>query len=320
MKIFKIFGIIILSLIAIIAVFVTASAVNHNIKLRREAKKYSPPGQMVEVNNKQLHVYAEGEGDVTLVFMAGHGTSNPTLDFKPLWMRMVDEYRIAVVEKSGYGWSESANSPRDIETMLEETRKALEISGENAPYVLFPHSMSGLEAIYWAQEYPDEVKAIIGLDPLIPEMVDLMPEPPKAQLNLMHFISRIGLSRLMPESDIGENLPLMTSNTLSEEDKNQYLAVFYKSAFTKEMLREVDYLSVNAEMATSNQVPANTPMLFFISEGQENKVPGWKETLTNYLDKIAVSEAVHLDTGHYIHYDKPELIAETAKDFLAKIN
>jgi len=320
MKIIKILGIIILSLLAIIVVLVVASAVNHTIKLRKEAKKYPPPGQMVDVNNKKLHVYTEGEGEVTLVFLAGHGTSNPTLDFKPLWMKMVDEYRIAVIERLGYGWSESAKSPRDIDTMLEETRKALEISGQKAPYVLLPHSMSGLEAIYWAQKYPDEVMGIIGLDPLIPEMVNLMPEPPKAQLNLMYFISRIGLSRLMPESDVGENLPLMKSNALSEEDKNQYLAVFYKSAFTKEMLREVDYLSGNAEAVSGNQDPVSTPMLFFISEGQENNVPGWKETLTNYLDKIAVSEVIHLDTGHYVHYDKAEMIAETVKDFLAEIN
>jgi hypothetical protein len=27
------------------------------------------------------------------------------LDFKPVWMKMIDEYRIAVIEKSGYGFT-----------------------------------------------------------------------------------------------------------------------------------------------------------------------------------------------------------------------
>jgi len=87
-----------------------------------------------------------------------------------------DRYRIAVVEKSGYGWSERCNSPRDIGTMLEETRKALDLSGENGPYVLFPHSMSGLEAIYWAQKYPDEVIAIIEMDPTTPGSIEVLPD------------------------------------------------------------------------------------------------------------------------------------------------
>ncbi len=223
-------------MLVIVVIALIALAINHNYQLRKEVKEYPPPGSMVEVNYKKIHVIAEGKGEITLVFMAGHGTSNPTLDFKPLWTRMKDHYRIVVVEKSGYGWSETSNSPRDIDTILEETLKGLALSGEKGQFVIFPHSMSGLEAIYWAQKYPDEVKAIIGLDPTTPGSIDLMPEPNKTQLYFMYFISRISLSRLMPESGIGDNLPLMKSEELSEKDKNQYLAVFYKSAFTKDML------------------------------------------------------------------------------------
>lgn len=32
-----------------------------------------------------------------------------------------------------------------------------------------PHSMSGIEALYWAREYSDEVSGIIGLDMSVPE-------------------------------------------------------------------------------------------------------------------------------------------------------
>ena len=90
-----------------------------------------------------------------LFFMPGGGSFIPTIDFKPLWMRMAENYRIAVVERAGYGWSEATSSPRDVDTMLEETRKALELSGEDKPYVLVPQSVAGLEAIYWSQKYPD---------------------------------------------------------------------------------------------------------------------------------------------------------------------
>jgi pimeloyl-ACP methyl ester carboxylesterase len=304
-------------LVAVIVVFVFT--INHHNKLRKEAIEYPPPGTIIELNDNKLHVYIEGEGDITHVFMAGHGTSNPTLDFKPVWMRMIDEYRIAVIEKSGYGWSETSNSPRDIDTTLEETRKVLELAGEKAPYVLFPHSMSGLEAIYWAQKYPDEVKAIIGLDPCTPETIDLIPQPKKIHLYFMYYISRIGLSRFMPESEIGENLPLMKSNELSEEDKNQYLAVFYKSAFTKDMLREIGYLKDNAEKIANNGVPTNTPMYFFISNEQESSVIGWKEALSDYLSKITIGKYMQLATGHYVHYDKADIIAEEAKTFLEDI-
>ncbi len=320
MRVLKVFGIVILVPFVVIAILLMASTINHKSQLRKEAKEYFPSGSMVRVDGKELHVYSEGEGDLTLVFMPGHGTSNPTLDFKPLWMRMIDDYRIAVVERPGYGWSEPSNSPRDIDTMLEETRKALELSGERGPYVLFPHSMSGLEAIYWAQKYPDEVRAIVGLDPCTPEALDVLPEPNKTQLYAMYIVSRIGLSRYMPDSEVEAYFPLIKSEDLTEEDKREYLAAFYRSAFSRDMLREVDYLKNNAETVAENKVPISTPMYFFISDGQEASAVGWKKALSGYLSKITIGKYMQLATGHYVHYDESDTIAEEAKAFLEDVN
>lgn len=319
MKLLKILGIIVIVILLLVVILMVVLWISHNNSLRNEAEQFPPPGTMVEVNDYQLHVYAEGEGDYTLVFMAGHGTSNPMLDFKPLWMRMKDDYRIAVVEKSGYGWSDPSNSSRDIDTILEETRTALNLAGEHGPFILVPHSMSGLEAIYWAQQYPDEVKAIIGLDLLTPESMEVIPDPQNSQLYFMYLISRIGLSRLIPEAEIGENLPLMDSDDLTEAEKEQYMAVFYRSAFTRDMLREVNFLEENVRTVSENEVPVNTPMFFFISIDQDVNVAGWKQALTNYLEQLVVGEFMQLDTGHYLHYDEAELIAETAIKFINEI-
>ncbi|MEI3049078.1 MAG: hypothetical protein V8T65_13705 [Roseburia inulinivorans] len=79
-----------------------------------------------------------------------------------------------MVEKFGYGFSDIVDSDRDIDTVLGQTRTALDKAGINGPYVLCPHSMSGIEALYWAQQYPDEVEAIIGLDMAVPEYYDEM--------------------------------------------------------------------------------------------------------------------------------------------------
>lgn len=319
MKILKIFGLIILLLVVIIALILIFLKVTHESKLRNEANEFPPPGNLVDVNGKMMHVYAEGHGDLTLVFMAGHGTSNPTLDFKPIWMRMVDEYRIAVVEKSGYGWSETSNSPRDLDTMLEETRMALDKAGEKAPYVLIPHSMSGLEAIYWAEKYPNEITAIIGLDPLLPQAFEVMPKPDKNQLFPMFLISQLGLSRYMPETDIVKNLPLMASEDLTEEDKRNYLAIFYKSAFTKDMLREVDFLSGNIDLVANNNAPTDIPMYFFISLMREKSLPGWKNALSDYLSQLSTGKKMELDADHYLHYEAAEIIVKEAKLFLEQV-
>jgi pimeloyl-ACP methyl ester carboxylesterase len=52
--------------------------------------------------------------------------------------------------------------------MVEETREALKQAGLEPPYVLVPHSLSGIYAMAYAQTHRDELKAIIALDTTLP--------------------------------------------------------------------------------------------------------------------------------------------------------
>lgn len=47
----------------------------HRISLQIERRKFPPIGKLVEVNGHQMHVYSEGEGGETLVFLSGSGTA-----------------------------------------------------------------------------------------------------------------------------------------------------------------------------------------------------------------------------------------------------
>jgi len=305
---------IIAGLLLLCLIFAT---INHNYRLHKEKKQFPPPGKMVKVNGHKLHVYSKGKGTATLVFLPGHGTSSPTVDFKPLWHRLLNNYRIAVVERPGYGWSEGSKSPRDVDTMLEETRNALHLAGESSPCVLFPHSMAGLEALRWAQKYPQEVRAIVGLDPLVPEVVEKsLKLPSKARLLFMSVISRLGLSRFMPDADAEKMFPLLQSDQLSSEDKKQYMAMVYKSAYTKNMLHEIDCLQKNAQKVQAEGIPLDTPVCFFISEGSDVDAPGWREILTDYVLKTKCGKYRHLNCGHYLHHYRAELIAKEASDFI----
>ena len=133
-------------------------------------------GIKVEVNGTSLNVYTEGNGDVTIVFMAGNGVTCPVFEYKPLYHRMSTKYRVAVIEKAGYGFSGSAKTPRTIENLVEEDREALKKAGIQPPYVLAAHSYSGFETVYWANTYPDEVKAVLSIDMGIPAAAILQSE------------------------------------------------------------------------------------------------------------------------------------------------
>ncbi len=308
-------GAIFLSVLLILIILLVISYINHKIQLSKEDVLFQPIGTQVEVNGHLLNVYTEGSGDTTLVFLSGGGTCSPVLDFKSLYSQVSDTYRIAVVEKSGYGFSEITSGSRDIDTVLSETRQALTLAGIDGPYVLCPHSMSGIEALYWAQQYPEEVKAIIGLDMAVPQAYQDF-QINMLLLKLSSFAANIGITRLIPgiaESDA------IKYGSLTLEEKEIYKAVFYRRTGTKDMLTEVQQIKVSAEKVGNGNIP-DIPMLLFSSNGDGT---GWKETewrafQVDFANTCENASLIELDCSHYVHDIEYLKIGSEIKSYLSK--
>jgi pimeloyl-ACP methyl ester carboxylesterase len=302
---------LLLGLALLLLLLVAGSYANHRRQTPREEAAYPPPGQMVAVNGHRLHVYTEGErGDLTLVFLSGSGTTAPMLDFKGVYGRLSDDYRVVVVERAGYGWSDdSGGVARDIETVLQETRLALQGAGESPPYVLLPHSMSGLEALHWGNRYADEVAAIVGLDPATPPIYEILP-PPRLSLALVAFTARTGLLRLAPFICHGSP----SVNYLTEEETAVYCSIMYRRTLTADMLAEIEITQENAKRVAAAGIP-NVPTYFFISNGDGLPMDNWGEILAAYAT-AAGGEYLMLDVGHYVHSEAPDLVAAETRAFL----
>ena len=138
-KIMKFIIILVVSLNVVLIVLY----INHRIQLNKEEDLKTPLGKLVEVDGHNMSVYVEGNGEKTIVFMSGGGTCSPILDFKSLYSLLSDDYKIVVVERFGYGFSDVVDKERSVDSILEDTRVALEKVGVKKPYILCPHSMSG---------------------------------------------------------------------------------------------------------------------------------------------------------------------------------
>lgn len=308
---------VIFLIVAVIVLFIIVSFIRHKICSFRERKLLTPLGKIVEVNGHNMSVYTEGEGDKTLVFLSGGGTCSPILDFKSLYLLLSNEYKIAVVEKFGYGFSDVVDEQRDIDTMLSETRMALEKAGIEGPYVLCPHSMSGLEALYWAQKYPEEVEAIIGLDMAVPAYYDEMHiSIPITKLG--QYGAALGITRWI--SGLAES-DAIKAGTLSEEEKEIYRAVFYQRTATVTMIDEVKAVKDNAKTVKENGVPL-VPMLLFISNGSGGTgftEETWRRIPKEYIAGCDNASYIELDCPHYVHDYEYEKISEEIRNLLKKM-
>ena len=295
---------ILLIFLVIVAVFLLFTFVRHRIMLKHEEDLVKPVGQMIDVDGHKMCVYTEGEGDKTLVFMSGSGTITPILDFKSIYPQLTDKYRIVVVEKFGYGYSEHVDKPRDVDSLLADTRTALVGAGLEPPYVLCPHSLSGIEALYWAQTYPDEVEAIIGLDMAVPEYYNYTPDGTLAvpYYRLLHGLLDLGIGRYLPDSTF-----LPSGDFLTEEERRTWVALGNRNYANIDTAREANMAKDNAAVVASGDKP-EVPMLMFVATGMGDK---WMEVSYRFAENMPNIKTIELDCDHYIfHYEADKMTEE----------
>ncbi|MBQ9899395.1 MAG: alpha/beta hydrolase [Ruminococcus sp.] len=283
-------------------------------------------GTLVDVNGTQLNVYTEGSGDVTAVIMSGGGVTAPVLEYKPIYRRLSAKLRVAVVEKAGYGLSGGMRSPRTVGNLVAEDREALRAAGIEPPYVLVPHSYSGFEAIYWANTYPDEVRAVLSMDMAIPELAvqqsEVLTEEKRLkqidkQTKLLKAIAKDGfLARLFRNK--AENVSgLLTGSELTGEEKAEYRRLFYKNLANEEYAEESRQMTANAKAALGTGT-LRCPACFYISDMKMlSKKLSWRQSALGYAKKCGGE--VHLsDKGHMMYALIPDEMAQTFIGFLEK--
>lgn len=290
-------------------IFLAAAALYHFIMLKVKKDKITQVGTAVEVDGYNLNVYVEGKREDTeaaIVLLSGSGVASPIYDYKILYSKLTDEYQVAVVEKFGYGYSDVSGLPRDVATLVEEDRKALKEAGVEMPYVLMPHSMSALEAIYWADTYPEEVEKIIGLDMAVPESYK---KSNMAGITFMKTMTYFGMHRIPAFCYVNRD-------GLTEDEFEQNKLLVYRNSLNTDVYEECKVVLNNAKIAGELAVPDVPILMFTTNLAQASGYEGWVKAQEDFAERAKNCTLIELDCGHSLHYYKSDYIAEEIKKFV----
>lgn len=282
----------------------------HQLSLQKESKLLMPIGKKVVVNGHQMNVYIKGEGSETIVFLSGAGIASPILDFKNLTDSLSKKYKVVVVERAGYGFSEDSDQSRDVMEVLSETRQALSQAEVSGPYVIVSHSMASLESLAWQEKYPDEVKALVGLDWALPASYEDLKDN-QALLTAAYWSSKIGLLRYFPESFYIKN------PTLTETERQQYKLLAYKQLMSQAMLHESRLAKENAKKVSSSINP-KIPALLLVSNGEGTTFSQseWQRYAERFASDQSNVQVVYMDAPHDLYHYQSDAIVSRIKEFL----
>ena len=290
--------------------FLGATFVFHQFSLRNESKLLTPIGKQVTVNGHRMNVSVKGEGSETIVFLSGAGIASPILDFKNLSDSLSKKYKVVVVERAGYGFSEDSDRSRDVMEVLSETRQALAQAHVSGPYVIISHSMASLESLAWQEKYPNEVKALIGLDWALPASYEDLKDN-QALLTVAYWSSKIGLLRYFPESFYIKN------PTLTETERQQYKLLAYKQLMSQAMLHESRLAKGNAKKVPSSINP-KIPALLLVSNGEGTTFSQseWQRYAERFASDQSNVQVVYMDAPHDLYHYQSDAIVSRIKKFL----
>ena len=299
-----------LGFLSFILLFLLATFIFHRISLDKEQASLTPMGQQVLVNGHQINIYVEGDGPETIVVLSGAGIASPILDFKEVSESLSKQYKLVIVERAGYGYSDDSNHSRDVMEVLSETRQALSQANITGPFIILSHSMASLESLAWQEKYPDEVKALIGLDWALPSSYENLKDN-QALLTVAYWSSKIGLLRYLPESFYIKN------QTLTENERKQYKLLAYKQLMSQAMLHESQTVKENAKKVPSSINP-KIPTLLLVSNGEGTSFSQseWQRYAERFASDQSNVQVVYMDAPHDLYHYQSDAIVSRIKEFL----
>lgn len=210
---------------------------------------------------------------------------------------------------------------RTVENITEELRTALSAADIKAPYVLIPHSISGIYATYYANTYPQEVKAIIGIDCTLPEMSTYFDESISSMPSYLSAMAPTGIARLLVLIAPDGFLPIDPTASYSDENLKTTKALSSWQGYNKNVVAEGNDIQRNLGITSTMKFSKELPVLIFAKEGSTSRDDG-KTTRSFYevaLSDLDNSQIVMFQGHHYLHWTNHQEMSTDINYFLANI-
>ncbi|MBZ5682216.1 MAG: alpha/beta hydrolase [Acidobacteriia bacterium] len=275
--------------------------------LAAQATPVAPPGRMVNINGRKLHLNCAGKGSPTVVLEAGLGDSS--LAWSLVQPKLATATRVCSYDRSGTAWSHDAGPQHGLAKAADDLDLVLRTSGEPPPYLLVGHSWGGWLITVYARRHLENVAGIVLVDSSVgfdPPVIEKMPE------------SQVG----GPPAG-----PLIMKKSLDEDDPFKKLPASARKAYewTQSLKRfddvdDPDEPLVTVQAATSGEFPLESKPLVLIAArrggalGEETEEG--KTIRSKVLSLSRHSTVVYANSGHHVQLEEPKTVIAAVREII----
>lgn len=291
--------------------------------------RYPPPGQLVDIGGRRLHVWRMGTGGPAVVIEASLGGS--VVEWAGIQRVLADTTTVVTYDRAGLGWSDPDLRPRTAARMANDLHRLLQAAAIPPPYLLVGHSIGGYVVRLYAAHRPEDVAGVILAESSHPDqwqrLVALGQRRYTASRMLLDMIVGVlepdGLYRLV--GDLGLTPHRRQRRRATAEQRYPPDLVDAALAVNQRWLHAGynEWLWIRrscAQVRSQASTLGDLPLLVLVADRgdkHDDERALWEELQADHAALSTRSTyLVTPDAGHHLHRDNPEFVLTALRDMV----
>jgi len=183
-----------------------------------------------------------------------------------------------------------------------------------------PHSISGIYSLFYANNYPDEIQGIIGIDTAVPKQYKLF----ERNTLVNKFMESTLLTKLIRKNpDIAIK---MTRGKYSNDELN-ILTYMYKYKYRNNSIKnEYALMQQNMKEIVGETFPVHIPTAFILADKTKKQIykilagENWIELHKEQIKNNKYGLVEEVEGTHYLHWKKADKIKSMLDSLCEKVN
>jgi pimeloyl-ACP methyl ester carboxylesterase len=282
--------------------------------LARAMSRRKPPGRMVDIGGRKLHLLTKGDAPGPTVVLE-MGAMEPSIYWWHIQDAVAAFARVATYDRAGFGWSPRSAKPQSMEDRSVDLAKLLSAAGVPGPYVLVGHSFGGPLIRLFARDNMEKAAGLVFID--TPDETAMFRESylnyvrksMRPMLGLMKVLSRIGVLRLFGLLNYAKGLTkearralgAMRRPDLFDRARDEFDAILNAPQALRVAYGQSGHLGNRPVSVVTHGIKFPAPW--------DVLEQGWDEGQQNLVKLSGNSEFVVAEkSNHMIQADEPELV------------
>jgi pimeloyl-ACP methyl ester carboxylesterase len=301
-----------------------AGALYQTLGVRRDAARFPPPGRLVDVGGRRLHLVCIGDGQPTVIFEAS--ALSGSVSFEAARAEISRRTRVCSYDRMGTGWSDSGPAIVSIGALADDLDRLLNRALASPPYIVEAASIGGLVAELYARRHPTRVAGLVMVDAGHSGALDLVAAhvspATTTEACLLPIAARLGLLRAI--DPLGLRRQSADAGAIWRVYRVEPMATFCG------LVRGLE--STRQEFRDAPPFPADVPLIVLTAETNEGLIPfGFKSNAAalesdwrNLQQALSVRSRratwrIVPGTGHLIGNSRPHAVAAAVLEMLDQV-